>query len=120
MKQDSRRKLQRRRNDADEPFRTMVKTTGGKKRRADTTAGSKLNANFLWNSKKFDLPKTCANVSKWMDQSVKVACLKSSDIGHTAADGASNAIGSLVEYEALTREERSQDQDFATCFAHQN
>ena len=27
----------------------MVKTTGGKKRRADATVRSKLNVNFLWN-----------------------------------------------------------------------
>ena len=42
VKHDS-RKLRQRRNEAAEPYRTMVKTTGGKKRRANTTAGSKLS-----------------------------------------------------------------------------
>ena len=48
------------------------------------------------------------------------AQIKSSDIIHMSADGASNAIGSANDYELLTRKERTQDLDFDTCYAHQN
>lgn len=37
-----------------------------------------------------------------------------------AADGASNAIGSVLELESRTRTVRSNDVDLGICIAHQN
>ena len=43
-----------------------------------------------------------------------------SDFSQLTADGASNAIGSMQEFEVLTRHGRPNDVDFAVCYAHQN
>ncbi|EJK57649.1 hypothetical protein THAOC_22282, partial [Thalassiosira oceanica] len=59
------------------------------------------------------------NVSDWMKQPIDAAQMKSSDLGHVSADGASNAIGSAAAFELLTRKERKEDLDFDTCYAHQ-
>ncbi|EJK66118.1 hypothetical protein THAOC_12973 [Thalassiosira oceanica] len=71
------------------------------------------------NFERFDQTKSCANVSDWMKQSIDAAQMKSSDLGHVSADGASNAIGSAAAFELLTRKERKEDLDFDTCYAHQ-
>ena len=41
-----------------------------------------------------------------------------SDFSQLTADGASNAIGSMQEFEVLTRHGRPNDVDFAVCYAH--
>jgi hypothetical protein len=55
---------------------------------------------------------------------MKSSCTESriinSDFSQLTADGASNAIGSMQEFEVLTRAGRSNDVDFAVCHAHQN
>jgi hypothetical protein len=75
---------------------------------------------FVLNFEKFDKPKTNTNISDWLFESFKSAKLKHSDINQLAADGASNAIGSMSEYESLSRTERANDVDFDVCLAHQN
>jgi len=42
-----------------------------------------------------------ANVSDWIFESFESAKLKHADVNQFAADGASNAIGSVSEYESL-------------------
>lgn len=44
----------------------------------------------------------------------------SSDFCQLVADGASNAIGSLVEHELQTRSTRESEVDFNVCMVHQN
>ena len=73
---------------------------------------------FVLNFEKFDKPKTNKNISDWLFESFKSAKLKHSDINQLAADGASNAIGSMSEYESLSRTERANDVDFDVCLAH--
>jgi hypothetical protein len=48
------------------------------------------------------------------------AKLKQPDLNHLAADGASNAIGSISEYESISRTDRANDVTFNVCYAHQN
>jgi hypothetical protein len=43
-----------------------------------------------------------------------------SDFSQLTADGALNAIGYIQEFEVLTRAGRSNDVDFAICYADQN
>ncbi|KAL7523829.1 hypothetical protein ACHAXR_000350 [Thalassiosira sp. AJA248-18] len=47
-----------------------------------------------------------------MNETCKAAKIEASDFNQLTADGAANAIGSLVDYEALTRAERPNDVDF--------
>jgi hypothetical protein len=55
---------------------------------------------------------------------MKSSCTESriinSDFSQLTADGASIAIGSMQEFEVLTRAGCSNDVDFAVCYAHQN
>ena len=78
------------------------------------------NLEFILNFENFEKKKTCANVSDWMNETCKAAKIEASDFNQLTADGAANAIGSLVDYEALTRAERPNDVDFTVCMAHQN
>ena len=48
------------------------------------------------------------------------AKLKDSDISQLSTDGASNAIGSIAEYESLSHSSRDNDVDFVVCWAHHN
>jgi hypothetical protein len=48
------------------------------------------------------------------------ATLHNKDINQFLADGASNAIGSIVEYESLSCPTRPNDVQLSVCFAHQN
>ncbi len=43
-----------------------------------------------------------------------------SDFSQLTADGTSNAIGSMQEFEVLTRDGHPTSVDFAVCYAHQN
>jgi hypothetical protein len=46
--------------------------------------------------------------------------LTNQDINQLAADRASNAIGSIAEYESLAQLIRSNDVELSVCIAHQN
>jgi hypothetical protein len=64
---------------------------------------------MVLNFEKFDKPKTIDNVCEWMNGSFDCVTLKASDIDHMAADGGSNAIGSISEYESISRTSRGND-----------
>ncbi len=55
-----------------------------------------------------------------MNDSFVAAHVKHSNLHQLSADGASNAIGSLAEYEVLSRASCPNDVDFNVCLAHQN
>ena len=55
-----------------------------------------------------------------MAESLVEALLTNQDINQLAADGASNAIGSIAEYESLPQLTRSNDVELSVCIAHQN
>ncbi|KAL7502257.1 hypothetical protein ACHAXN_000889, partial [Cyclotella atomus] len=75
---------------------------------------------YVLNFEKFDKPKTIVNVSEWIFESFECAKLKHADVNQFSADGASNAIGSVSEYESLSRTARGNDVQFDVCYAHQN
>ena len=76
---------------------------------------------FPLNFERFTKPKTCKNVKEWMSESLVASKLDKEDFIQLSADGGSNAIGSVQEFEVIGREEgRSNSTDFAVCFAHQN
>ena len=68
----------------------------------------------------FSKPKTIDNVVEWLTESHKAIKVVSSDFNQMAADGASNAIGSILEVEVQTCTERANDIDLSICHAHQN
>ena len=72
------------------------------------------------NFESFDKPKTIENVVSWLNSSRDSVKVNASDINQMAADGASNAIGSVLELEARNRFDRSNDVDLSICIAHQN
>ena len=55
-----------------------------------------------------------------MHDSVKALELLMSDFNQFVSDGASNAIGSIAEFESQTREERSNDISVQRCVSHNN
>ena len=55
-----------------------------------------------------------------MQDSVKAIELLMSDFNQFVSDGASNAIGSIAEFESQTREERSNDISVQRCVSHNN
>ena len=67
--------------------------------------------------------KTIANVTDWMLDSCKESFIQQDDWGQLAADGGSNAIGSIREFELVTGFEdggRESSVDFNICYSHQN
>ena len=74
----------------------------------------------MLNFEHFSKPKTIENVTAWMFDSLDQVGIKSGDINQLSADGASNAIGSVAEYESLSRTDRSNDVLITRCLAHQN
>jgi hypothetical protein len=56
----------------------------------------------------------------WMVKSFVEASLTNQNINQLAADGASNAIGSIPEYESLAQLTCSNDVELSVCIAHQN
>jgi hypothetical protein len=78
------------------------------------------NLEYVLNLEKNDKPKTCVNVCDWMAESFVEASLTNQDINQLAADGSSNAIGSVAKYESLARLTRSNDVELSVCIAHQN
>ena len=69
------------------------------------------------NSERFNDAKTQENIADWMKETCEMAKLKHGDFNQLAADG--GEVGSVAEYEVLTRECRSNDVEFDTCAAHQ-
>ena len=58
-----------------------------------------------------------------MKDSCKESTIHQDDWGQLAADGGSNAIGSIREFESVTRSEdggRESSVDFNVCYSHQN
>ena len=55
-----------------------------------------------------------------MESTAKASAVHVTDWNGLSADGAANAIGSLAEYEVVTRQGRSTSVDFNMCYAHQN
>jgi hypothetical protein len=72
------------------------------------------------NFEHFNVAKTIDNIVSWITTTTDVVTVKHSDFNQVTADGASNAIGSVAEYEAQTREERSNDIGVQVCVSHQN
>jgi len=68
----------------------------------------------------FPKPKTIENIVDWLNETMQVLKLKQSGLNQVTADGASNAIGSVAEFESRTRTERDNDISVDTCIAHQN
>jgi hypothetical protein len=75
---------------------------------------------YVLNFEQFDKSKTCTNVSNWMFESFCEATVLNGDFLQLAADGASNAIGSIAEFESLSRPTCSNDVALSVCIAHQN
>ncbi len=73
---------------------------------------------YVLNFEKFDKKKTLVNVSDWIFESFECAKLKHAEINQFAADGASNAIGSVSEYESLLQTARPNEVQFDVCYAH--
>jgi hypothetical protein len=80
--------------------------------------GDTILAKYVLNFEKFDKPKTLVNVSDWIFVSVECAKLKHADVNQFAAHGASNAIGSVSEYESLLQTARPNEVHFDVCYAH--
>ena len=69
----------------------------------------------------FEKSKTIANVVAWMHESTAEAKIRDEDFGHLSADGGSNAVGSIQEFELIGQEEgRGNTLDFNICASHQN
>jgi hypothetical protein len=60
------------------------------------------------------------NVGDWIFESFECTKLKHADVNQFAADGASNAIGSVSEYESLLQTARPNEVHFDVCCAYQN
>jgi hypothetical protein len=84
------------------------------------TTPSLSNLDFAANFEHFPKPKTIDNIVEWLNETIKALHLKQSDLNQVTADGASNAIGSVAEFESRTRSERDNDIGVDTCIAHQN
>jgi hypothetical protein len=55
-----------------------------------------------------------------MFESFREATVLNGDFLQLAADGVSNAIGSIAEFKSLSRPTRSNDVALSVCIAHQN
>jgi len=75
---------------------------------------------FVGNFERFEQAKSIDNIVDWMEESTVEVRIKDSDFNQLCADGASNAKGSIAEYEALARTRRSNNVDVDVCISHQN
>lgn len=75
---------------------------------------------YVGNFERFDEAKTIENVAEWMRESIEAAHIEDADMNQLCADGATNAKGSIAEYEALARTRRSNHVDVDVCISHQN
>jgi hypothetical protein len=67
----------------------------------------------------FGGPKTSKNIASWLQKGHELAGIKPSMISSHSTDGASNAVGSAIEYQELTNYLRETEIQHYTCFAHQ-
>jgi hypothetical protein len=67
----------------------------------------------------FPQAKTAANISDWLRTAHTRSGLKPDFILCHATDGASNAVGSALEFQAVTASVRQRDIRHYVCFAHQ-
>jgi hypothetical protein len=67
----------------------------------------------------FEQMKTSANIAQWLKTGHLRGGLRPSYIMCHATDGASNAVGSAMEFQAIARAARETDIRHYTCFAHQ-
>lgn len=74
---------------------------------------------YAANFERFKGTKSIENIVQWMNDCCKELHLKKADFNEFCADGASNAIGAVAEFEASSRTERSNSGDVTTCIAHQ-
>ena len=74
---------------------------------------------YVLNFESFPLQKTGSNIAQWLIKSHTDVGLHPNYVMHHATDGASNAILSAKEFEALTRDVRESTMTFSTCSAHQ-
>lgn len=73
------------------------------------------------NFEHFEDAKTSVNVNARVRKYTEQVGMKSNVIWLLTADGASNAsIGSIVDFKAATRNDRSTNQEFEICAAHQD
>ena len=75
------------------------------------------NAELILNFERFLESKTQTNVANWMKESCDEAAMEAGDFNQLSADG--GKIGSVSEFEVLTRGDRPNDIKFDTCGAHQ-
>ena len=60
-------------------------------------------------------------MSDWMFESIAVVNIETNDSNQLAADGCSNAIFAIQEFEVVAWEDRrSNSTDFVVCLSHQN
>jgi hypothetical protein len=69
--------------------------------------------------KKFPEAKTGKNIAEWLRQSHSKAGLKGEYIMCHSTDGASNAVASSMEFQAMTDAVKASSICHCTCFAHQ-
>jgi hypothetical protein len=76
---------------------------------------------YVLNFEPFTKSKTIVNVTEWMFESTAEGKVQKDDFGHLAADGGSNAVGAVQEYEVVGQEQGGQtnNTDFTICHAHQ-
>ena len=75
------------------------------------------NAELVLNFERFLESKTQTNVANWMKETCDEAGMEPGDFNQLSADG--GEIGSVSEFEVLTRGDRPNDVEFDTCGAHQ-
>ena len=85
-----------------------------------STQGTLKVLEAVLNFEHVDFSKTCENVAEWMESTTKASAVQQLDWNCLSADGATNAIDLLAEYEVVIRQGRSTYVDFNICYAHQN
>ena len=68
---------------------------------------------------KFPQEKTKQNIASWLEVGHHRAGLKPEYLLCHSTDGASNAVGSALEFQQRIRDRRSTDIEHYTCMAHQ-
>lgn len=63
--------------------------------------------------------KTSKNIAEWLRKGHERAGIKPEMISSHSTDGASNAVGSALEFKAITEYLRETEIQHYTCFAHQ-
>lgn len=74
---------------------------------------------FVLAFNQFPQTKTASNIAEWLRTAHLRAGLKPDYILCHATDGASNAVGSAMEFQAITSEVRQTAIRHYVCFAHQ-